>query len=123
MKRILVVEDEFLLAAHICDLLEDEGLEMIGPAASLSEAIDLASREALDGALLDINIIGGRIDDVADILARRGVPFIFVTASGRDDLPPNFMDATLVNKPFSDGALMREVRLIGQLAPCGACWE
>jgi DNA-binding response OmpR family regulator len=113
MQRILVVEDEFLLALHIAEVLEDEGFVVIGPAASLSEAASLASSEDLDGALLDINIVGGRVDDVADILARRGVPFMFVTAYGRDHLPKAFVGATLVNKPFDDRALVREVRRIG----------
>jgi len=112
MQRILVVEDEFLIAIHIGSILEDDGLQVVGPVGSLMEAIKLASNENLDGALLDINIVGGRIDDVADILARRQVPFMFLTAYGRDHLPKNFSDATLVAKPFSDLNLLEEVHNI-----------
>lgn len=116
MQRILVVEDEFLIAMHIVDILEDDGYQVVGPVASLSEAIDIATGEALDGALLDVNIIGGRVDHVADILDGRGVPFMFVSAYSRDHLPKNFVDATLINKPFDDDALKQEVRRIGQAA-------
>src|SRR6266702_6234692 len=90
VRRILVVEDEFLLAAHIGSILEDDGLEVIGPVGTLSEALKLARDEELDGALLDVNLDGGRVDDVVDILDRRHVPFVFVTGYGRDDLPPSF---------------------------------
>jgi CheY-like chemotaxis protein len=112
MQRILVVEDEFLVAIHIGSILEDDGLQVVGPVGSLMEAIKLASNENLDGALLDINIVGGRVDDVADILARRQVPFMFLTAYGRDHLPKNFSDATLVAKPFSDLNLLEQVHNI-----------
>jgi CheY-like chemotaxis protein len=109
MQRILVVEDEFLVAIHIGSILEDDGLHVVGPVGSLREAINLARNEVLDGALLDINIVGGRVDDVADILARRHVPFMFLTAYGRDHLPKNFSDATLVAKPFSARNLLEHV--------------
>jgi len=112
MQRILVVEDEFLVAIHIGSILEDDGLQVVGPVGSLSEAVKLASSEDLDGALLDINIVGGRVDDVAEILAERHVPFMFLTAYGRDHLPKNFSDATLVAKPFSDRNLLEHVRQI-----------
>src|SRR6266702_6803164 len=100
VRRILVVEDEFLLAAHIGSILEDDGLEVIGPVGTLAEALKLAQDEALDGALLDVNLDGGRVDDVVDILARRHVPFLFVSGYGREVLPKNFSDAILVSKPF-----------------------
>jgi CheY-like chemotaxis protein len=112
MQRILVVEDEFLVAIHIGSILEDDGLQVVGPVGSLREAINLASNETLDGALLDINIVGGRVDDVADILARRHVPFMFLTAYGRDHLPKNFSDATLVAKPFCARNLLEHVHNI-----------
>ena len=110
MPRILVIEDEFLLAAHIGGLLEDDGFDVIGPVGTLAEAVKLANDEELNGALLDVNIVGGRVDDVADILARRGVPFVFVTGYGRDHLPLNFRDAFIVNKPFDDKNLLARVR-------------
>jgi DNA-binding response OmpR family regulator len=110
MTRILVIEDEFLLAAHIGGLLEEDGFDVIGPVGTLAEAVKLAEDEELCGALLDVNIVGGRVDDVADILARRGVPFVFVTGYDRDHLPIHFREAFIVNKPFDDQDLLRRVR-------------
>jgi CheY-like chemotaxis protein len=112
MLRLLVIEDEFFVAAHIDNLLNDEGFDVVGPVGTLDEAKLLARDETLDGALLDVNIDGGRVDDVADMLMRRKVPFLFVTAYGRDNLPPSHREAVVVNKPFFDADLMREVRLL-----------
>lgn len=116
MRRILVIEDEFLVAARIDSILTDEGLEVVGPVGALDEALKLANAEDLDGALLDVNIYGGRVDDVAAILESRGVPFIFVTSCERDDLPRDFRDVTNVAKPFRDRDLLREVRRLAAIA-------
>jgi CheY-like chemotaxis protein len=113
MQRILVIEDEFFVAAHIEHVLEGEGVEVIGPVGSLDEAMQLARNESMDGALLDVNIDGGRIDDVAEILAEKHVPFVFVSAYGRDNLPAAHRAATIVDKPFKDEDLIREVRRFG----------
>jgi DNA-binding response OmpR family regulator len=110
MLRLLVIEDEFFVAAHIENLLSDNGHEVIGPVGTLDEAKVLARSECIDGALLDVNLDGGRVDDVADILAGRNVPFFFVTAYGRDNLPPIYREAAVVHKPFNDADLIREVR-------------
>jgi DNA-binding response OmpR family regulator len=117
MPRILVVEDESMIALYIAEILEDHGFKVVGPVATLSGAIALARRERLDGALLDVNILGGRVDNVAEILNRRGVPFIFVTSNGRDDLPERFTNTTLVGKPFNPSNLIREIKLIRQPSP------
>ena len=114
MLRFLVVEDEFFVAAYIEGLLNDEGLEVIGLAGTLDEARKMACDLAIDGALLDVNLGGERIDDVADILTRRSVPFLFVTAYGRDNLPSGHRDAVVVHKPFNDAVLMQEVRQLAQ---------
>jgi CheY-like chemotaxis protein len=113
MQRILVIEDEFFVAAHIEHVLEGEGVEVIGPVGSFQEAMVLARNEHVDGALLDVNIEGGRIDDVAAILMQRRVPFVFVTAYGRDNLPLAHREAAVVDKPFKDADLIREVRRFG----------
>jgi DNA-binding response OmpR family regulator len=109
MRRILVVEDEFLLAFHIQALLEEENVETVGPVGTLDDARKLADDETLDGALLDVNIVGGRVDDVVEILRRRDVPFLFVTANDADHLPPNCSAVVVVGKPFRDDDLLREV--------------
>jgi CheY-like chemotaxis protein len=110
MSRILVIEDEFFVAAHLDNVLSDSGHEVVGPVGTLDEATFLARVETLDGALLDVNLDGGRVDEVADILADRQVPFVFVTAYGVENLPPRHQNVGVVHKPFIDADLMREVR-------------
>jgi DNA-binding response OmpR family regulator len=118
MQRILVVEDEFLLALRIHALLEEADVEIVGPVGTLDEARKLADDETLDGALLDVNIDGGRVDDVVEILRRHDVPFVFVTANDADHLPPNCSRVAVVAKPFRDDDLLREVgRLKSEMAP------
>jgi CheY-like chemotaxis protein len=114
MSRLLVIEDEFFVAAHIENILSDDGHEVIGPVGTLDEARALARSEELDGALLDINLDDGRIDDVADILADRHIPFMFVTASARENLPAAYRESVVVHKPFADLDLIREVRRLTQ---------
>jgi DNA-binding response OmpR family regulator len=110
MRRFLVVEDELIVGAHISWVLEDAGFEVIGPVGTVRDACDVASEESLDGATLDINLDGGRVDPVAEILAKRHIPFLFVTAYGRSDLPTSFNDSPLLNKPFNDQVLLEKIR-------------
>jgi CheY-like chemotaxis protein len=112
MGRFLVVEDEFIVAAHISWLLEEAGFEVVGPVGTVRDAVDIAAEEDLVGATLDINLDGGRVDEVAQILASRHIPFLFLTAYGRDQLPPAFHDFPLMNKPFIDQVLVDKVRAL-----------
>jgi DNA-binding response OmpR family regulator len=124
MRRILVVEDEFFLALRIQTLLEDDDVEIVGPVGTLAGARKLANDETLDGALLDVNIVGGRVDDVVEILRRHDVPFLFVTANDPDYLPPNCSRVTVVGKPFKDDHLLREVgRLKSKMVPKSSAFQ
>ena len=99
--RILLVEDNFLVAESMRDLLDECGCETVGPAPRLEAALDLADREFLDGALLDINLAGEYCFLVARLLRERGVPFSFL--SGYDDcsiVAVPFRDASRLFKPF-----------------------
>jgi len=84
-KRILVLEDEPLIAMMVEDLLIDLGCIVVGPAMHLEEGFELAAREALDAAVLDVNINGGRSYPVADLLAQRGIPRLFATGYGHGE--------------------------------------
>lgn len=105
-----MVEDEFFVAVYIDGVLSDAGFEVVGPVGRLDEAKLLARDENLDGAVLDVSIVGGRVDDVADILSDREVPFVFVTSYDRDNLPTQHREATLIAKPFRDDHLVGELR-------------
>jgi DNA-binding response OmpR family regulator len=104
--RILVVEDEFLIALDIASALEQGGLTVIGPVASVDEAVQALEREAIDAALLDANLGGQSVSGLADALAARGLPFAFVSGYGREQLPVRHRDAPLVRKPFTGEGLV-----------------
>lgn len=108
-KRILVVEDEFLIALDIAGALEQGGLVVIGPLASVRDALKTLEREKVDGALLDANLGGEPVGRVADALHARGVPFAFVSGYGRDQLPPQHKGAPLISKPFTGEDLLAVV--------------
>jgi CheY-like chemotaxis protein len=99
-KRVLVVEDEPVIAMTIEDMLADLGCDVVGPAASLVEAQALAEGEPLDAAVLDININGARSYVVADELRRRGVPFVFATGYGEEGIEGGGNGAPVLQKPY-----------------------
>ncbi|MBN8528788.1 MAG: response regulator, partial [Caulobacterales bacterium] len=87
-KRILVVEDESLVAMLIETILEDLGCTPVGPVASVEDGLALAKgKTVIDAALLDVNVGGRQVFPVAEALAERGVPFIFSTGYGEAGLP------------------------------------
>jgi len=110
--RILIVEDSYQEAAELDRLLTDCGYDVVGPVGRLDDAMMLASGQALDGALLDIDLGGGRSFGVASALQRRSVPLAFI--SGYDpSIVPDAHDLRaipFVAKPFEDEALIAMVR-------------
>ena len=106
---VLVVEDEYLIAADLAASLEALGVEVIGPAPSIGEALELVSDkgERLDGAILDINLRGSRVFPVADALAKRGVPFVFTTGYEDGLIPNSYADVPRCLKPVDKAQLTR----------------
>ena len=100
-KRILIVEDEPIIAMALMDDLADLGCAIIGPAHAPPQAHALIDSETIDAALLDGNLSGQRVDELAARLVQRGVPFVFVTGYGREALPARFQHARVVEKPFT----------------------
>ncbi|MGQ9365376.1 response regulator [Azospirillum sp. ST 5-10] len=103
--RLLLVEDEAMVAMMLEDMLGDLGCEVVGPAASVAQALELATGAALDAAILDVNVGGEPIYPVAERLAERGVPFVFTTGYGAADIDVRFADAPALQKPFSPPSL------------------
>jgi CheY-like chemotaxis protein len=97
--RIFVVEDEMMLAMLIEDWLETLDCETV-KAARLKKAVALADAERLDGALLDVNLGGEECYPVAEVLDKRGIPYIFMTGYSADMLDENYRDRPRVQKPF-----------------------
>jgi CheY-like chemotaxis protein len=98
---VLVVEDNLLIAMETEFLVEQCGCAVVGPAASVSDALGFAGYTGLDGAVLDINLGHEQVWPVADVLEARGVPFVFATAYGAADVPERFADRTVLNKPLA----------------------
>ena len=99
--RILVVEDNFLVAEAVRELFADCGCEIVGPAPRLQAAMSLILGGGVDGAVLDINLGGELCFPVASLLTERGIPFFFL--SGYDDaalIPLTFRDVPCLPKPF-----------------------
>ncbi|WP_128253684.1 response regulator [Falsirhodobacter deserti] len=105
--RVLVVEDELLVAMLIEDYLSDLGYHVIGPAMKLDRAMDLAGMADLDFAVLDINLGQKLSFPVADILRSRNIPFIFATGGMRDTPAEHYPDAIVLPKPFNLADLER----------------
>jgi CheY-like chemotaxis protein len=105
-KRILVIEDEALVAVMIEDMLAEAGATVIGPATSVTAGLALADLETIDAAVLDVNLRGERIDAVAELLRRRAVPIVFATGYGEG--MPNAAPGDLVlDKPYTQESLTR----------------
>ncbi|HEY5337484.1 MAG TPA: hypothetical protein VIJ85_04715 [Rhizomicrobium sp.] len=108
-----MVEDDFLVSLTTVDFLESIGCEVVGPAARLAAAFELARSESLDAAVLDINIAGDMVWPVAEILRRRGVPFIFLSAHARfSEIPIPFAAVPRLDKPLEQNRLLRQLSAI-----------
>lgn len=98
--KVLVVEDNFLLADVIADTLRRYGCEVVGPAGDVAMAVKLACEAELDGAVLDLNLFGEFCFPVADALARRDVPYLFLTAyDTKHVIPPEYRSIRRLSKP------------------------
>ena len=107
-RRVLVVEDEMMIAMLVEDMLTDLGCAVVGPAHALDAALDLARSEVdLDVALLDVNLAGQPVFAVADALREKGVPAIFSTGYGDAGLREVDRGALVLQKPFRAGDLAR----------------
>jgi DNA-binding LytR/AlgR family response regulator len=111
-RRILVIDDDFLVAMVVVGFLEEAGAEIHGPIGQADEAIAFikANGTAIDGAVLDVNLHGSNSYPVADALAERGIGFVFATGYGADAVDGDYQKYPRCEKPFN------EVSLIGTLA-------
>jgi DNA-binding response OmpR family regulator len=106
--RVLIVEDEALVAMTLEIMFEDLGWIRVGPVGRLDEAMRLAQAEPIDAAVLDVNLAGENTESVARTLAERRIPFIVATGYGESDLDGSFRKAPSLAKPFTiDGLTQR----------------
>jgi CheY-like chemotaxis protein len=121
--RILIVEDDFLLAETVVTALEKAGCEVIGPAARLGQAVELAERGGFDVALMDINLHGETCYPAAWLLLERGVPFAFMTAYSPAAIPRRLAFIAVLAKPFGEAELLETVATLRQRALTAAASE
>lgn len=100
-KRVLIVEDEMLVAMNLEDTLMDLGLEVADTAMQLGSAVELARNSVIDVAVLDINLHGERSYPVAEILIERRIPFIFATGYGHTEGERIYSSVPVLTKPYS----------------------
>jgi CheY-like chemotaxis protein len=109
--KALVVEDEAAVALLLEDMLLDLGCEIVASAANLAAACRCAAEAACDFALLDVNLGGQQVFAAAEILERRGIPFVFSTGYGVAGLPDAFRNRPTLTKPFMIEDLERQIRV------------
>jgi PAS domain S-box-containing protein len=107
--RFLVVEDESLIAIDLVDMLEKLGAEQAQAVSTEPECLDLLESDVFDCALLDANLNGRSVENIAAALTRRKIPFVFVTGYGREGLPAGFQQAPVLAKPVSSEQLFQFV--------------
>ncbi|WP_337187484.1 response regulator [Phenylobacterium sp.] len=108
--RILVVEDEFLVAALLEDVLRSFGCDVVGPAATVEEALALLDTQEIDAAVLDVNIAGTPVFPVADALTERDLPLVFATAYGAAGVAQRHSGRAVLDKPYHARALEHALR-------------
>jgi two-component sensor histidine kinase/DNA-binding response OmpR family regulator len=114
--RVLLVEDEALVAMMIQESLAELGFQVIGPISTASEALAAARENHFDAAVLDINLGDGLVYTVAEILAKRGVPFIFVTGYDPDSVDTRFSGVPILQKPI-ERDMLQKIFLLGANRP------
>ena len=107
-RRVLVVEDSYLVAQEIMEALERQGATVIGPVSTLHDALRLARETSeLDAAVLDVNIRGEMIWPVADFLSGRGVKIVFATGYPAEHIKERYSQSNVIEKPIPARAIAR----------------
>jgi CheY-like chemotaxis protein len=115
-RRVLVVEDDPMVAMLLMDMLEAIGCEVVAVASRLEDALEKAQRLSFDLAILDVNLEGANTFHVAELLAKRGIGFIFATGYGDVHLPADLANAPVLQKPFGERDVARALRRAVQSA-------
>ena len=108
--RILVVEDSPVISLKTEDLLTDHGYFVVGPAYDMPGALDLAGREQIDAAIVDLNIRGEKIFPVLTLLKDRGIPFVITSGYADWSMPEEWQDRPRLQKPVAEEQLLKAIR-------------
>lgn len=115
-KRVLVVEDEIMIRMLLEGMLTDLGHSVAAEAGDIAHAVELAKQGQFDVAVLDVNLNGNSVTPVVEILAKRGVPFIFASGYGQRGLPDAYRTAPMLQKPFQADALEQAIQTVASAA-------
>ncbi len=114
-KRVLVVEDEWLIALDIAMLVEENGHAVVGPVRTVAEALALIEVGGIDAAILDISLGLDKSYPIAHALEKIGVPLVFLSAYNRNDIPEEYGRFALLAKPLVPLALENQLhRMLGR---------
>jgi len=109
-KKILIIEDNYAVAESISRTIAEAGFATVGPVDTAAQAICRIMQDTPDGALLDVGLRKGSAMAVADALRERKVPFVIMTAHGRETLPPGLRQVPYLAKPMTETELIDTVR-------------
>jgi len=109
-RRVLVVEDDPMVAMLLVDMLDAIGCEIVAVASRLEDALEKAQSLSFDVAILDINLAGANTFHVAELLSKRGIGFVFATGYGNAHLPPDLANAPVLQKPFVERDIAQALR-------------
>ncbi len=108
--KVLVVEDQAPIALQMEDMLVESECEVVGPASRVGQALRLLSDNAVDAAVLDLNIAGELVYPVADALDARGLPYVFATGYSPSDVADRYGQRPVIQKPFSRRVFLEAIR-------------
>ncbi len=111
-KRVLVVEDNPILAFDLDDALRECGAQVIGPALDFASGLALSRADALDAAVLDIDIGGTPVWPIARELQQEGIPFVFVSGDCHKGLPEDLSGAACLHKPAQADAILATISTV-----------
>ena len=111
-RRVLIVEDEAMIAMLLELVLQDADCAVVGPVSSVRGALRLIERQSLDAAVVDFRLGDDDSCEIIDVLDQRGVPFLIMTGQEMADLPPRLRHLNIMNKPFQPEALVKAVEKI-----------
>jgi two-component sensor histidine kinase len=109
-ERVLVVEDEPLIAHEVAEMLEEAGFDVLGPAASVEEALSLVERSGCKAAILDVNLGNQSAEPIARWLSQSNIPFMAMSGYSRDQLPPAFASVPLIGKPLKAAVVIDSLK-------------
>lgn len=117
MANVLVLDDEPLIAMLLADWLMEQGVQAVGPAHTVAQALALIEETKVDAAVLDVSLADGNCYAAADVLASRGIPFAFATGHGAEGVDERFKHIVTISKPFDYEAVQQMVSTLLKRQP------